>query len=118
MNFYNKKKTSEAAGAGYFPRTPPTPRLVSLEADVRLDPVQSPLALDAGCRELLGHRIAVPPQVPVRLQRVDEPKAGSAEELTLHKAEVALREQRHVADPHQSLLTALIEVVGGRAQLH
>lgn len=104
-------------GAGYFTCTPPTPRLTS-EADVLPHPLQSHLALGAGSEELVGDGVTVPPHVPVRLQRVDEPEAGGAEELAVDVTEVAFGEQRHVADAHQGLLATDVQIVGGRAQLH
>ncbi len=59
----------------------------------------------------------MPPQLPERLDRVDQAVAGHVEVLTIHEPEVALGEHRHVADAHEGLAAADVEVVGSGTDL-
>ena len=90
----------------------------SPEGDVGAGPLQRLLGALTRLQEFFGHRVAVPPEVPLGVQGVDHAVAGQPDELSVHEVLVALVEDRHVADALQRLLAAVVAVEHARAQLH
>lgn len=60
----------------------------------------------------------MPPLLPLTLDGADDIVAGHANVLAIDETEVALVEDRHVADRLECLLAADVAVVGGRPDLH
>lgn len=81
-------------------------------------PLQSLERTRTRAQKLRRNRIAVPPGIPLDVQRVDQTVADRADELTIDVPDVALAEDRHVADSFERLRAANVELVRCRTNLH